>query len=115
MAVDTMTVGRSGWWTASILYTLVYVLFISVMPTVANLTMNTMVTKQGIAGAVNRADAIASVPEAPKPTPRADQISTGRAVADIGKGELAAAMEGLNLITGVLLPPVSGALYSFFL
>ena len=42
--------GTSGWWTAAILYTLVYVLFISVMPTVANLTMKNMVTKQSIAG-----------------------------------------------------------------
>jgi hypothetical protein len=30
-------------------------------------------------------------------------------------GELAAAMEGQSLITGVLLPPVCGALYQYFL
>ena len=32
-----------------------------------------------------------------------------------GTGELAAAMEGLNLITGIVLPPASGALYNWFL
>jgi hypothetical protein len=34
---------------------------------------------------------------------------------DIGNGELTAAMEGLNLVTGIVLPPISGALYNFFL
>jgi hypothetical protein len=42
-------------------------------------------------------------------------VKHGLAVADIGKGELASAMEGLTLITGILLPPVSGALYNWFL
>ena len=57
------------------------------MPTVANLTMKSMIVKHGT-------------------------LVSGSSV---GKGELASAMEGLNLITGILLPPVSGALYNLFL
>ena len=79
--------GARGWWLAASLYALVYVGFISVMPTVANLTMKSMIVKHGT-------------------------LVSG---ATIGNGELASAMEGLNLITGILLPPVSGALYNFFL
>ena len=57
------------------------------MPTVANLTMKSVIVKHGtlVAGGT------------------------------VGKGELASAMEGLNLITGILLPPISGALYNWFL
>jgi hypothetical protein len=34
-------------------------------------------------------------------------IKHGLAVADIGKGELSSAMEGLNLVTGVVRRPVT--------
>jgi MFS family permease len=41
--------GARGWWVAAGLYTAVYLLFISVMPTVANLTMKSMIVKHGLA------------------------------------------------------------------
>ncbi len=41
--------GARGWWLAAGLYTAVYLFFISVMPTVANLTMKSMIVKHGLA------------------------------------------------------------------
>ena len=46
--------GARGWWLAATLYTAVYVLFISVMPTVANLTMRSMIIKHGLTVSVRR-------------------------------------------------------------
>ena len=39
-------------------------------------------------------------------------IKHGLTVADIGKGELSASLEGLQLVTGIVLPPLAGALYN---
>ena len=50
------------------------------MPSAANLTMKSMIVKHGLT------------------------------VSDVGKGELSAALEGLGLVTGVVLPPLAGAL-----
>ena len=44
----TAASGNSGWWFATGIYTTVYVCFLSIMPSAANLTMKSMIVKHGL-------------------------------------------------------------------